>query len=149
MSGVIRTMEGRDLDAVLELWLTSNLQVHAFISGDYWTGHREMVRSALAEAEVYVYEEGGRLLGFLGLEETYVAGLFVAAQARSRGIGKALLDYGKGVKPQLSLSVYEKNTGAARFYRREGFRPRSAGVDSATGERELHMTWESRAGVRP
>lgn len=142
-------MEGRDLDAVLDLWLTSNLQAHAFISGDYWTGHREMVRSALAEAEVYLYEAGDRVLGFLGLEEIYVAGLFVADHARSQGIGKALLDHVKAIKPQLNLSVYEKNDGAVRFYRREGFRLNTVGVDNATGERELHMTWDRKAGVRP
>lgn len=55
-------------------------------------------------------------------------------------IGKRLLDYVKGVKPELSLQVYQKNRNAIRFYLREGFVVESEAVDENTGECEYLMS---------
>ena len=63
----------------------------------------------------------GEILGFLGLEGDYIAGIFVRHGAQSRGVGKKLLDRAKEGRGRLSLRVYEKNTRAAAFYRRGGF----------------------------
>jgi putative acetyltransferase len=42
---------------------------------------------------------------------------------QSRGVGSALLDQAKALRPQrLYLWVFQKNTGAIRFYERHGFR---------------------------
>ena len=77
----------------------------------------------------------------MGLEGNYVAGLFVRQDARSRGVGKELLDCAKAHRTQLSLSVYRKNERAAAFYQREGFVVLAAGVDANTGEPEYTMAW--------
>ena len=39
----------------------------------------------------------------------------MAEEARSQGIGKALLDFLKAKKPELHLNVYQKNTRAIRL----------------------------------
>ena len=67
-------------------------------------------------------------------------GIFVDAEERSKGIGRQLLDYAKGVKGSLSLNVYAKNERAMKFYLREGFVIRKKSVDSDTGEQEYKMT---------
>ena len=48
-------------------------------------------------------------------------------QTQGRGIGRNLLDFVKNRKERLSLNVYQKNSGAVRFYEREGFRIDEAG----------------------
>ena len=135
---MIRPLETADLVAVAALWLAANLQAHAFIPAQYWREHYHPVRGLLAQAEVYVYEVSGVLQGFIGLDGDYIPGLFVQPGAQSRGIGKALLDFAKAGRPSLSLQVYQNNTGALRFYQREGFVIQDAGVDQDTGGRGLH-----------
>ncbi len=100
---MIRKMELRDLDAVMKIWLDSNEQVHDFVPEEYWKNHFEEVRSILPEAEVYVYESEGKILGFAGMMEDYIAGIFVAEKFRSKGIGKILMKYMKEKK----VYVYE------------------------------------------
>lgn len=139
---MIRKMEIRDLDAVMEIWMDSNEQAHDFVPEKYWKNHFEEVRSILPESEVYVYESEGKIQGFAGLMEDYIAGIFVAEKFRSKGIGKLLMKYMKEKKQKLRLSVYVKNQAAVRFYQREDFQIRGEGVDEATGEAEYEMTWE-------
>ena len=115
---MIRKFESRDLDAVMQIWLHSNLDAHAFIPASFWEAHFEMVRDMLPQAELYVHEnEAPRQIdGFIGLTENHIEGIFVAKSARSKGIGKALLEYAKLRKPCLTLSVYQKNERALAFY---------------------------------
>ncbi|NBI65687.1 GNAT family N-acetyltransferase [Pseudoflavonifractor sp. 60] len=138
---MIRPFVPQDLEQILNIWLETNLQAHPFVPASYWRGQLEGVGQALPQAEVYVWEEEGRVLGFLGLVEDYIAGIFVRPGCQSAGVGKQLLDRAKEVREQLTLHVYRKNTRAAAFYRREGFSPLSEQTDPATGEEELEMVW--------
>ena len=138
---MIRGFEARDQERVLDIWLTANLQAHSFIPAHYWRGQLENVRPALFQAEVYVWEEGGDLLGFLGLEGDHIAGIFVSPEAQSRGVGLQLLDRAKANRDRLTLCVYQKNVRVAAFYRREGFTVLEERTDSPSGEGEVLMCW--------
>ena len=140
---MIRKFETQDLGTVMQIWLHGNLDAHAFIPADFWTDHFEMVRDILPQAELYVHEnEATRQIdGFIGLSESHIEGIFVAKSARSKGIGKALLEYAKSRKPRLTLSVYQKNERAIAFYRREKFVVQSEGIDEDTNEAEIQMFW--------
>ena len=102
----------------------------------------------LGQAEVYVYEEENEIQGFVGLDNDYIAGLFVRSGMQSNGIGKQLLDFVKDVKQQLRLNVYQKNTGAVRFYQREDFLVQRESTDENTGEKEYVMIWSNGNGDR-
>ena len=144
---MIRKFENLDLDTVMQIWLHGNLDAHAFIPASFWEAHFEMVRDMLPQAELYVHEnEAPRQIdGFIGLTENHIEGIIVAKAARSKGIGKALLDYAKSRKPRLDLSVYQKNERALAFYRREQFVVQSEGIDEDTNEAELQMLWSRQA----
>lgn len=113
-----------------------------FYCPGYWKDNQSMVKALLPQAEVYVYEKDGEILGFAGLDGAYIEGIFVSEKARSQGIGKCLLDFLKTKKAELHLNVYQKNTRAIWFYEREGFAIRGEGLDEATGERDYAMAWE-------
>lgn len=142
---MIRTLSQGDLDAAAQLWLEGNLQAHPFIPARYWQENLQPVRAMLAQAEVYVYEDQGILQGFIGLEGDYIAGLFVRQEARSRGIGTALVEYVRKDRQALSLHVYRDNPRAAAFYRRAGFSLQGEGTDAATGAAEYQMAWQRDA----
>ena len=144
---MIRKFETQDLGTVMQIWMHGNLNAHAFIAASFWRGHFEMVRDLLPQAELYVHEDAStrQIDGFIGLTENHIEGIFVAKAARSKGIGKALLDYAKSRKPRLDLSVYQKNERALAFYRREQFVVQSEGIDGDTNEAEIQMLWTRQA----
>lgn len=144
---MVQKFETQDLDAVMQIWLHGNLDAHAFIPASFWTDHFEMVRNMLPQAELYVHEDKDtrQIDGFIGLTGNHIEGIFVAKAARSKGVGKALLDHAKLLKPSLTLNVYQKNERALAFYRREQFAVQSEGIDEDTNEAEIQMLWTRQA----
>ena len=140
---MIREFRENDLDIIMQIWVDTNMQAHNFIPKEYWINNYDMVKEMLPQAEVYVYEddETNQIVGFIGLTDDYIAGIFVRNGVQSKGIGKQLLDYVKCIKPCLNLNVYEKNARAIRFYQREKFMVQSKSVDENTNEKELGMSW--------
>jgi GNAT superfamily N-acetyltransferase len=77
--------------------------------------------------EIWVAEEDGRLLGFIGIEHSTNLGapvlekLYVEPTEQNRGVGSALLEKAKELRPdELYLWVFQKNP-ARRLYERHGF----------------------------
>lgn len=141
---MIRKFETKDLQRVMELWINTNIQAHDFISKDHWINHYDMVKEILPTAQVYVYEEENVIQGFIGVMNAYIAGIFINRTHQSKGIGKQLLDFMKTKHKKLTLAVYEKNTLAVKFYKREDFEIINKAIDENTGEMELHMVWEKK-----
>ena len=140
---MIRQYVDGDIDAVMQIWLNTNIQAHSFISPDYWQSNFDMVKELLPLAEIYVHDvdSTNQIDGFIGLNNDYIEGIFVKEAAQSKGIGKQLLDYMKKVKSNLRLNVYKKNERAIQFYLREEFSIQSENVDDNTGEKEFIMVW--------
>ena len=143
---MIRRLQAKDIDTVAQIWLDANRDAHDFISAEYWESNYLPVKERLLQAEVYVYidEYKNEIEGFVGLDQEYIAGIFVRKGARSKGIGKALLDFVKVKKDRLKLHVYVKNERAVRFYKREGFHAIERTTDESTGEKEYLMKWDRK-----
>lgn len=140
---MIRQFKKNDLPAVMQIWLDTNIKAHDFIPKEYWENNYEIVKEILPDAEIYVHvdDTAGFIDGFIGLTDNYIAGIFVKEDKQSKGIGKQLLNYVKNIKSNISLSVYQKNTKAVRFYKREQFQIVSENVDDITNEKEFIMEW--------
>ena len=99
--------------------------------------------------ELWVAEEGGRLLGFLGIEHSRNLGapvlekLYVEPSEQNRGAGSALLDQAKALRPdELYLWVFQKNP-ARRLYERHGFElvKLTDGADNMEHEPDALYRW--------
>jgi putative acetyltransferase len=141
---MIRELQKADIDRVADIWLDTNLKAHYFISTQYWKSNFELVKEMLLQAEVYVYESGQKIQGFIGLSGEYIEGIFVSDEKQSQGIGKLLLNFIKNRKTNLHLNVYQKNTRAIHFYQREGFEIQCEGLDKTTGEKDYAMIWQQK-----
>ena len=102
-----------------------------------------MVKEQLLNAEIYVYENENKIVGFVGLQDNYLAGIFVDKSMRSKGIGKQLLDYVKELRQELLLTVYHENESAVKFYKREGLTTISQEMDEVTNNLELLMQYKA------
>ncbi len=120
---MIREAQRSELPAILELWLESTTRGHPFIKANYWRDCIPLVRDAyLANAQNWVWEEDGKLLGFVSIMEgRFLAAMFVAPKAVRRGIGKALMQYVQQRHPHLLLEVYQKKSTGDRFLPCAGF----------------------------
>lgn len=136
----IRLGTSRDIPAMASVWLEASCEAHDFVPDSFWHSQRSAMQEAyLPAAENYVYEQDGDIKGFVSLHETALAALFVMPMSQSRGIGRALLDHAKSLRPMLELHVYCKNARAVRFYETNGFVIVSESEDMHTGEPEWLM----------
>ena len=141
---MIRRLQKTDINRVVNLWLDTNLKTHDFIPDQYWRSNFNLMKEMLPKADVYVYEDGQKIEGFIGISGEYIEGIFVSDEMQSQGIGKLLLNFAKDKKEKLCLNVYQKNTRAIHFYQKEGFKIKSEGVDGATREKDYVMIWEQK-----
>lgn len=86
--------------------------------------------------EEYVWEEGGRVLGMLSCGDTAdndrpgafeLWRLYVAREARGRGIGGAMLAFGEALarkkgRREVVIWVFRENAAALAFYQSHGYR---------------------------
>lgn len=138
---MIRKFEKKDLNAVMEIWVNENIRTHNFIAKEYWKDNYEYVKDILPKADIYVYVLDEQIVGFLGVNNNYIEGIFVDINNQHSGIGTSLLDKIKENKDNLILSVYKKNINAINFYKKNDFIITSENIDKDTAEIEYTMTW--------
>lgn len=136
---------------LVDIWLEASAHGHDFVPLRLWLKAAHRMRTEyLPHSENYLCrDESGDPLGFVSLTPGRIEALFVLPKFEGRGVGRSLLDFAKGLCPELTLSVFEKNGRALRFYRRNGFRVTGRGIDGYTGEPELTMTCISGSALPP
>ncbi len=104
--------------------------------------------------EAWVAERDERLVGYVVVDPAWLDSLYVRPDLTGGGIGSALLDLVKGLRPDgFGLWVFETNTRAQAFYERHGCTVvrRTDGSDNEEGAPDLEMAWfghDAVAGVR-
>ena len=84
--------------------------------------------------------EADRPLGYIALHDAWVEQLYIAPDAWRRGIGTALLNHAKALRPSgLHLWCFQVNAAAQAFYLRQGFRVARLTDGAANEEREPDM----------
>lgn len=106
---------------------------------------REWVDSLLdTPGELWVATRNDELMGFFLLRGSWLSQLFVHPERPARGVGAALIDLVKALRPQgFGLRVHQANTRAREFYRRHGL-VELEGTDGSSyhdGEPDLQMAW--------
>ena len=112
-------------------WLPRCMSVH-----DVLLRHRDHM---IPNRDVFVI--GSPITGYIALDgENYITSLF--CRIRGQGLGKALLDHVKGLRPDLWLWSFVDNVKACRFYEREGFvEQRRATGESDEGLDDILYHW--------
>ena len=138
---MIRKFEKNDITAGMEIWVNENIRTQNFIAKEYWKDNYEYVKDILPKADIYVYILDEQVVGFVGVNNNYVEGIFVDINNQHSGIGTSLLDRIKENKDNLTLNVYKKNAKAIKFYEKNNFIITSENIDKDTNEIEYTMTW--------
>lgn len=108
-------------------------------------------RQLAGERETWVAETDGRLVGYLLLEVGWLHSVYVRPDLQGHGLGTALLDLAKALRPDgFGLWVFESNEPARRFYRRHGLVEvrRTDGSGNEEGAPDVEMAWLGPDPVR-
>lgn len=159
-----------ELDALTDLWEASVRATHAFLAPEDIPFFRQMVRrEALPTVDLYVIRKTGTgdagtgesgteeseagesgtgnsdaFAAFAGVSGDMLEMLFVAPEARGRGLGRVLMEYATTYCGVRRVDVNEQNPQAAGFYRRMGFRTTGRDAVDPSGKAYpiLHMELE-------
>ena len=84
---------------------------------------RRYIGGLIEKDEVWVAEDGGRIVGMAVLSAEMLDQLYVNPAAQRHGAGSALLDKAKERRPDgFTFWVFQQNDNARRFYERRGCR---------------------------
>lgn len=68
----------KELETIMAIWSQTNLEAHPFVAPTYWQENKAFVHLfALPKATLILAEEEGQIIGFLGLMDNYIAGIFI------------------------------------------------------------------------
>ncbi len=118
----IRAYEASDLHTLSAIWFDASLLAHPFLGEARLREQRTLIEAIyLPNAETWVACRAGEPVGFIGLLDMSIGGLFVAPAMQGHGIGRALVEHALALKGTLDLEVYADNRDAHAFYARLGF----------------------------
>lgn len=136
----IRRYREADQAEVLRIWYKESLESHFFIPAKFWADHLEDLKNKyLPEAETFVAEGEGQILGFISLMGNYVGALFVDEKYQRQGVGKDLLDFAHKSKGSIFVDVYKENSQARMFYNKYGFEEKREKIQPETGHSVITM----------
>lgn len=122
---MIKQIDKRDEEIVAKLyqiWNASVLATHTFLSKEEIDAIAPYVPQAIQEVEtLLVITQQDQLIGFLGMNKTFIEMLFIDSIYRNKGYGKQLIEYAIKHEHAQEVSVNEQNPNAIGFYEKMGF----------------------------
>ena len=137
---MIRKYRTADTDALVAIWKSASALAHSFLDDAFVAREAEALRTQhLPNAETWVLEDDGVIVGFIALVGDEIGGLFLDPAAHGKGLGKAMVDHVVELKGPLHVEVFEKNEIGRRFYSRYGFIEIDRYRHEASGETTLRL----------
>ncbi|WP_341351895.1 acetyltransferase [Stutzerimonas kirkiae] len=150
----IRTALALEFAVITDIWEASVRATHDFLLEDDLCELRpRILEDWLPAVNVMVFVgDNAEILGFTGVSGEKLEMLFIAPEARGKGVGKALLDHAVSVLAVRLVDVNEQNDLALGFYRHMGFEVFARSPLDGQGKPYplLHMRLgSSRASIQP
>jgi len=144
---LIRPMEPSDTDDAALVWWTarhadgSQLPPAIHTEDEVRTWFADVL---LPDGETWIALDDGRIVAVLTLDGDDLDQLYVDPDVAGQGIGSALVDLAKDLRPGgLALWTFQSNARAQEFYRRHGFTEVRRTDGSSNEERapDVRMVW--------
>lgn len=131
---MIREYKSTDLEDLLITWAAASAVAHPFLSQEFLERERDDIANVyLPQAETWVWEADGRVVGFVSLLGNEVGGIFVDPRFHGIGIGRALMDRAWVLRGELEVEVFKANAMGRGFYAHYGFELVQEKIHEPTG----------------
>jgi ribosomal protein S18 acetylase RimI-like enzyme len=144
---MIRRARPEDAVAIAETYSASFETLLTFLPDLHTSDERRHFVTEVVplDHEIWVAEDEGRVVGFAAIGESTLGHIYVHPDFHRQGLGTALLDKTKQLRPAgFTLWTFPANEGACRFYERHGLRPIEYGDGSGNEERVPDVRYEWR-----
>jgi len=144
---LIRPMEPHDTDEAADVWWASR---HAEGSPlpptirPITEVRKWFAEILLPDAQTWIALDDGRIVAVLTLDGDELDQLYVVPEASGQGVGSALVDLAKDLRPGgLALWTFQSNLRAQAFYRQHGFAEvrRTDGQENEEKVPDVRMVW--------
>ena len=140
MLSSIRQYSKHDLPALMSSWENASAIAHPFLTSEFQDKVRQDIPSLyLPNADTWVAEVNGTVVGFIALLGNEIGALFVEPEFQGKGIGRALMDKAQHLHGDLELEVFKANHLGRKFYAGYGFELLVEKVHEETGDPVLRL----------
>lgn len=118
----IRMSRPDDGERVVTIWREAVDATHHFLTQEDRRSIDELVQQFLPNTALWLpVDDSDLALGFMQLDGSHMAALFIDPAFHGIGIGRALVEHALSLQPSLTTEVNEQNALAVGFYERMGF----------------------------
>jgi len=118
----IEPVNAAEYPELIEIWERSVKATHHFLSEADIQYYKPLIlEQYFDQVQLFCIKDKGSILGFIGIDGTFIQMLFIDPQVMGRGIGKALIRYAIEVCGANQVDVNEQNQQAVGFYTHMGF----------------------------
>ena len=119
----LTTISDNEMNQLVAVWESAVIATHHFLNPQEIATIKQYVPQAFRGVQhLIVALEDDRSRALMGINDTKLEMLFVAASERGKGIGSQLLRYGMTQYHIAELAVNEQNPSARGFYEHMGFK---------------------------
>ncbi|AFY37449.1 GCN5-related N-acetyltransferase [[Leptolyngbya] sp. PCC 7376] len=137
---MLRKYADADLEGVLSSWENASKIAHPFLPAEFLAQERKNIPTLyLPNADTWVAEIDGQVVGFIALIGNEIGGLFLQPEYHGKKIGKLMVDKAQELHGDLEVEVFEKNSVGRKFYDKYGFKLTRAKIHEQTRELLLHL----------
>lgn len=137
---MIREYNEKDIQTVFNIWYEASADAHPFLNSAFVEkAKKDMYEIYIPNSKTWVFEEDGEIVGFIGMMESEIGGLFVSPQHQSKGIGTKLVNFISNKFNELEVEAFKKNKIGRAFYDKYGFKLINEYVHEETGEGILRL----------
>lgn len=139
---MIRKHKETDLDVIIDIWYKASILAHPFLDSDFVERVKKDMRELyIPNSETWVYVEKGRVVGFIGMIENEIGGLFVLPENHFNGVGTKLVNFVVKLFNEVEVEVFKENKIGRKFYYKYGFKTFKEFKHKESGHLVLRMRY--------
>ncbi|MGB3492649.1 MAG: GNAT family N-acetyltransferase [Elainellaceae cyanobacterium] len=149
MTYTIREYRADDLGGIMSSWEHANELAHSFLPKEFVDQVRNDIPNLyLPNAETWVADYDGTILGFIALIGNEIGAIFVEPESHGTGIGRALVDKAQELRGDLEVEVFELKAIGRKFYSKYGFKLMSESIHEDTGNKVLRLKLTANKAIQ-
>ena len=149
MTYTIRKYREKNLREVVSCWENASKIAHPFLEKEFLEKERQNIQEVyLSNADTWVAEFNGRVIGFISLLGNEVGGLFVEPEFHRAGVGRILMDKAQGLHGNLEVEVFKDNLIGRKFYSGYGFELLDEKIHVETGNKVMRLKFADSKALK-